>query len=57
MRGPKYSNDRVILRQNEEINCHYIFIRHIFWMTWNAQVIAQSPAVPINKRKWRIAGG
>ena len=40
--GPKYSNHRVILRPNVEINCYDIFMRHNFWCTWNAQVIAQS---------------
>ena len=39
--GPKYSNNRVILRPNVEIN-YDILMRHIFWCTWNAQVIAQS---------------
>ena len=28
-----------------------IFMRHIFWSTWNAKVIAQSP--DHNKKKWR----
>ena len=32
----------VILRPNVEINCYDIFMRYIFWSTWNAQVIAQS---------------
>ena len=40
--GPEYSNNRVILRPNVEINCYDIFMLHIFWCMWNAQVIAQS---------------
>ena len=56
--GPKYFNGRAILRPNVEINCNYIFMRHIFWSTWNAKVIAQSPAITTaNGKKWWIAGG
>ena len=58
MTGPKYSNGRAILRPNVEMNCNDIFMLHIFWSTWNAKVIAQSPAITTTiGKKWRIAGG
>ena len=45
-----------------EINCNDVFMRHIFWGTWNAKVIAQSPALTTaNKKKlqdcWCREGG
>ena len=45
MTGPRYYNGRGISRLNVEMNCNVIFMRHIFWSTWNAKVIAQSPAI------------
>ena len=44
MTGPRYYNGRGI-RPNVEMNCNDIFMRHIFWSTWNVKVIAQSPAI------------
>ena len=41
--GTEYSTDRLILCPNVEINCDEYFMQHIFWSTWNANVIAQSP--------------
>ena len=56
--GPKYYNGRAISRPNVEMNCYDIFMRYIFWSTWNAKVIAQSPAITTaNGKKWRIVGG
>ena len=43
--GPRYYNGRGISRPNVEMNHNDIFMRHIFWSTWNAKVIAQSPAI------------
>ena len=58
MTGPKYYNGTAILHPNVEMNCNDIFMRHIFWSTWNAKVIAQSPAITkANGKKWRIVGG
>ena len=56
---PTYSNDRVILCLKVEINCNDIFMRHIFWSTCNAQVIAQSrclpsPAITANQNKYSL---
>ena len=54
--GPKYRNDRAILRPNVEMNCNDNFMRLIFWTTRNAKVIALSSAIPTaNKKKWRIS--
>ena len=39
---PRYYNGRGISRPNVEMNHNNIFMRHIFWSTWNAKVIAQS---------------
>ena len=39
---PRYYNGRGISRPNVEMNHNDIFMRHIFWSTWNAKVIAQS---------------
>ena len=43
--APRYYNGRFISRPNVEMNCNDIFMQHIFWSTWNAKVIAQSPAI------------
>ena len=43
--GSRYYNGRGISRPNSEMNCNDIVMRHIFWSTWNAKVIAQSPAI------------
>ena len=49
MTGTNSSNDRLILRQNEEINSNEYFSYDIFSgmmessTTWNGNVIAQSP--------------
>ena len=48
--GPRYYNGRGI-RPNVEMNCNDIFMRHIFWSTWNVKVIAQSPAVTAPQRE------
>ena len=53
--GPRYYNGRGISRPNVEMNCNDIFMRQIFWSTWNAKVIAQSQRP--NGKKWRIVGG
>ena len=48
--GPRYYNGRGISRPNVEMNCNDIFMRHI-WSTWNAKVIAQSPAITAPQRE------
>ena len=50
MTGPRYYNGRGI-RPNVEMNCNDIFMRHIFWSTWNVKVIAQSPAITAPQRE------
>ena len=51
MAGPRYYNGRGISRPNVEMNHNDIFMRHIFWSTWNAKVIAQSPAITAPQRE------
>ena len=51
MTGPRYYNGRGISRPNVEMNCNDIFMRHIFWSTWNAKVIARSPAIIAPQRR------
>ena len=48
---PRYYNGRGISRPNVEMNHNNIFMRHIFWSTWNAKVIAQSPAITEPQRE------
>ena len=48
---PRYYNGRGISRPNVEMNHNNIFMRHIFWSTWNAKVIAQSPAITAPQRE------
>ena len=51
MTSPRYYNGRGISRPNVEMNHNDIFMRHIFWSTWNAKVIAQSPAITAPQRE------
>ena len=50
---PRYYNGRgrPISRPNVEMNCNDIFMRHIFWSTWNVKVIAQSPVITAPQRE------
>ena len=50
MTGLRYYNGSGISRPNVEMNCNDIFMRH-FWSTWNAKVIAQSPAITAPQRE------
>ena len=48
--------DKAVLHQNVEINCNDIFMRHIFWSTWNDKAIVQAPLITRSTKNGGLLG-